>query len=54
MSTYPKLRTIRIIRNRNVNLDVIRRTSPLELSSDFDHILHSTSSVTFYTSFDPY
>ena len=51
--THPELRAVGIIRYRHVDLDVVGRTSPLELSLDLDHVLHSTSTVTLYTRLDP-
>ena len=51
--TYPEFRAIRIIGDRDIDLDVICRTSSLKLRLDFDNVLYSAATMALDSGLDP-
>ena len=46
--THSKLRCICVVRYWYVNLDVVRRASPLELRLHFHHVFNTAAFVVFH------
>jgi len=51
--TYPEFWAIRIIGNRDIDLDIICGTSSLELRLDFDNVLHPAATMALDRGLDP-